>query len=210
MRINLIVFDLDGVLVDACELHYNALNKAIANIAGEQYVINRKEHVETYNGLSTKIKLQKLKEEKKLPEKYVKLIHDLKQLYTAEFIKDVQTIPHVYEALEKLSNDNYIICVASNSIRNTVCEILEKTKLAIWVDYHLSNESVALPKPYPLIYIRAMNIAGVTPKETLIVEDSDVGITAAKASGAHLLVVKSPADVTYENIVKKINSIEDF
>ena len=54
--IKLIIFDLDGVLVDARELHYNALNKALEAI-DKKYVIYREEHLSTYDGLSTTKKL---------------------------------------------------------------------------------------------------------------------------------------------------------
>ena len=57
--IKLIIFDLDGVLVDARELHYNALNKALEAI-DKKYVIDREEHLSTYDGLSTKKKLNLL------------------------------------------------------------------------------------------------------------------------------------------------------
>ena len=59
--IKLIVFDLDGVLVDARELHYEALNKALADI-DEKYVVNRSEHLSSYDGLSTSKKLSMLTE----------------------------------------------------------------------------------------------------------------------------------------------------
>ena len=58
--IKLIIFDLDGVLVDARELHYNALNKSLGSI-GEKYVIQRDEHLSTYDGLSTAKKLKMFK-----------------------------------------------------------------------------------------------------------------------------------------------------
>ena len=54
--IKLVIFDLDGVLVDARELHYNALNKALGSI-DEKYIIQRDEHLSTYDGLSTTKKL---------------------------------------------------------------------------------------------------------------------------------------------------------
>ena len=58
--IKLIIFDLDGVLVDARELHYEALNKALSSI-DEKYVINRDEHLSTFDGTSTKKKITMLK-----------------------------------------------------------------------------------------------------------------------------------------------------
>jgi len=76
--IKLIVFDLDGVLVDARELHYEALNKALADI-DQKYVVNRAEHLSTYDGLSTSKKLAMLTESKGLPEELHDAIWKLKQ-----------------------------------------------------------------------------------------------------------------------------------
>ena len=50
--IKLVVFDLDGVLVEARDIHYEALNRALANV-DEKYVIGREEHLSSYDGLST-------------------------------------------------------------------------------------------------------------------------------------------------------------
>ena len=62
----LVIFDLDGVLIRAKDIHYRALNTAIQKF-GDQYVITRNEHLNFYDGLKTTAKLLKLTEEKKLP-----------------------------------------------------------------------------------------------------------------------------------------------
>ena len=67
--IKLIIFDLDGVLVESRELHYIALNKALSEI-GDQYTISKEEHLCKYDALTTTQKLKKLTAEKNLPEKY--------------------------------------------------------------------------------------------------------------------------------------------
>ena len=58
---------MDGVLVDARELHYKALNRSLGKI-GKKYPINRQEHLSTYDGLPTFKKLQMLTEKKGFPE----------------------------------------------------------------------------------------------------------------------------------------------
>ena len=64
--VKLIIFDLDGVLVDARELHYNALNRSLSDI-DSKFIITREEHLSTYDGLPTSKKLHKLTETKGLP-----------------------------------------------------------------------------------------------------------------------------------------------
>ena len=58
--IKLIIFDLDGVLIDAKKIHYDTLNQAIEQATGKQYVIGLSEHLSTYDGLKTTQKLQML------------------------------------------------------------------------------------------------------------------------------------------------------
>ena len=60
------VFDLDGVLLDSRDLHFDALNEALRKV-GEQYVISREEHLSKYDGLNTTKKLKMLTEDKGLP-----------------------------------------------------------------------------------------------------------------------------------------------
>ena len=56
MRNKLVIFDLDGVLLDSRELHYDALNEALRKV-GEEFVISREEHLSTFDGLNTTKKL---------------------------------------------------------------------------------------------------------------------------------------------------------
>ena len=63
--IKLIIFDLDGVLIDARELHYEALNRALYSI-DPKFTINKEEHLSTYDGLPTTKKLELLTKNKNL------------------------------------------------------------------------------------------------------------------------------------------------
>ena len=89
--------------------------------------------------------------------------------------------------LETLRSSGYTIAVASNSIRETVKMMLLKKGLLEYVDFYFSNQDVSNPKPNVEMYLKCMIKAGVSPKETLIIEDSHVGRKAAMDSGAFLL-----------------------
>ena len=84
----------------------------------------------------------------------------------------------------------------------------DRANLSAHLDLMLSNEDVSRPKPDPEIYQTAMERLGVLPEETLILEDNEHGIRAARLSGAHLLVVQTPADVTLANVDRRIAEIE--
>lgn len=205
--IKLIILDLDGVLVDAKEIHYEALNQALEEITtlidgNHNYyyqTITREEHLSKYDGLNTTAKLDKLTEEEGLPKELHDRIFTLKQIYTLDKIKALKGTHEIYSTLEALAAD-YKLVVASNAIRDTVKHALVATSYINFVDFYLSNEDVKYPKPNSEMYLRCMIKAGVSPKETLIIEDSYNGRIGAERSGALVMGVNSPNDVTYENI----------
>lgn len=203
--IKLVIFDLDGVLVSTKELHYVSLNESLKKI-DKKYVITIDEHHNKYDGLPTKRKLALLTEDKGLPEKYYKEIYDYKQELTFDLIrKNIKINIRLIKLLRILKEKKYKVYVASNAIRETVKLLLFKSGLMEYVDYFLSNEDVNNSKPNSEMYLRCMSHAGYNPKETLIVEDSPRGIESARNSGANLLVVKNPEDLTIEKILKKLD-----
>ncbi len=101
--IKLIIFDLDGVLVDARELHYNALNKALGSI-DEKYVIKRDEHLSTYDGLSTTKKLSMLTKNKNLPTELHDSVWKLKQEMTIKIIDGFSVDIRIQSILRSLKS----------------------------------------------------------------------------------------------------------
>jgi beta-phosphoglucomutase len=208
-EIKAIIFDMDGVLIDAKDWHYEALNKALALFG---FSISRYDHLVTYDGLPTKKKLEMLTLERGLPKGLHQFINDLKQIYTMEMIfqKCKPVFYHEY-ALSRLKAEGYRLAVASNSIRQTVELMMEKSNLARYMDLMLSNQDVSKPKPDPEIYNTAIARLGLKPEECLIVEDNQNGIKAAQASGANVMIVSSVEDVNYTNIkatIKKFEGVE--
>lgn len=201
--IKAIIFDLDGVLVEARELHYQALNKALEKFG---YTITRDEHLSTYDGLPTKKKLELLSQSKGLPREMHDAIWQEKQLQTRTIItQEFKADERMRDILQRLREEGYKIAVCSNSIRETVELMLFHKGLSEHIEFFLSNEDVRFPKPHPEMFLRAMVQLGVAPRETLIVEDSHHGREAADASGAHLLGVTNTGDVTYEKIAKALS-----
>lgn len=203
--IRAVVFDMDGVLIDAKEWHYEALNRALALFGME---ISRHDHLTMYDGLPTRRKLEMLSVEKGLPRSLHGFLNDLKQLYTTELVhtRCLPTFIHEY-ALSRLKAEGLLLAVASNSVRNSVSLMMARAALTSYLDLQLSNEDVTRAKPHPEIYNLAMARLGVSPSETLIVEDNENGIKAARASGAHVMVVQRVEDVNYAGIAARIRTI---
>jgi len=201
--IKLILFDLDGVLVEAKNIHYESFNRALG-----QYAITWEEHLSIYDGLKTNQKLDILHERKGLPKESFKRIWEDKQKYTLESLHKLNPSTQLQVCMDSLISQGYKIGVCSNSIRKTVLTVLSKFNIIDKFDLILSNEDVKNSKPHPEIYWKAISEIGVLPEETLIVEDSPYGLLAASRSNSHILRVNTPKDVTFENINKKINEIK--
>jgi beta-phosphoglucomutase len=202
-----IIFDMDGVLIDAKDWHYEALNKALKLFG---YEISRYDHLVTYDGLPTKRKLEMLTMERGLPEGLHSFINEMKQIYTMEMIF-AKCKPVFFQeyALAKLQEEGYKLAVASNSIKNTIDLMMEKSNLKKYLEFYLSNNDVVNGKPDPAIYNLAIERLGFSPDECLVLEDNHNGIAAAKAAGAHVLVVDSIYDVNYDNIKEYIRKVEE-
>ena len=203
--IKAIIFDLDGVLVDAREIHYEALNDSLAR---HSFTINREEHLSTYDGLSTKKKLKLLTEKKGLPPDLYDNIWQGKQDATFKILKRLGPDERIINLLRKLKEEGYKLCVCSNSIRESTKLMLLKRGFLEYIEFFLSNQDVVSPKPSPEIYLKAMINLGVKPKECIIVEDSHIGRRAAIDSGAYLCGVENSSGVTYENIKRIIDEAE--
>jgi beta-phosphoglucomutase-like phosphatase (HAD superfamily)/dTDP-glucose pyrophosphorylase len=207
----LIIFDLDGVLIESRELHYDALNAALKKV-DEKYVISREEHLSLYDGLNTTRKLTMLTERKGLDPKFYNQIWSDKQTSTFNLIRGFKKEYYIQTIFRKIKSRGYKIAVASNSIRETVKLALLSIGVMDEVDYFVSNEDVVRTKPYPEMYWKCMTALNVLPKSTIIVEDSHIGRQGALDSGAHLLAVENAKEVNSEFMLQRIydlmNTIE--
>lgn len=204
-NIKAVVFDMDGVLVDATEWHYLAFNAALRDYG---YNISVDEHKNIFDGLPTRKKLEILSEKYNLPQKLHADINRLKQEYTINYIEQMCKPVEIHQtALQTLKEQGYRVGLASNSIKSTVDLILEKANISHHFDVILSSSDVINPKPHPEIYQKAISLLNEAPHTTLVVEDNKHGIEAAQAAGANVLVVKTVKDVNLSNIQSHINML---
>lgn len=203
----LIVFDLDGVLIDSKEVHFNALNLALGEI-DEKFIISRNEQDDIFEGLTTNAKLNILTEMKGLPQTLHKQIWERKQYYSSRLFTSVSQDKELVSLFKYIRSTGIKVAVASNSIRATLDSCLQSLGIATLIDYSLSNEDVSSPKPSPEIYLACMSHFGTTAERTGIFEDSEIGLRAAYASGATLVVeVNSRSSITFEKIMEVVEHL---
>ena len=206
--IKLIIFDLDGVLVEAKNIHFDALNEALT-VVNPGYKIGWTEHLNKYDGLKTSQKLELLTQEKGLPSEIHNQVWKTKQELTVRKLANLKPNRELVATIKLLYNEGFKLAVCSNSIRRTCLTVLAKLELIEYLDLIISNEDVTNSKPHPEMYWKAISTMSMLPEETLIVEDSPYGLLAAARSKSYILRVKNPKEVTYNNIMNKVDTVDN-
>jgi HAD superfamily hydrolase (TIGR01509 family) len=206
MNIKAILFDLDGVIIDAKKIHFNALNDAI-RIYDHRCIISYEEHLQKYDGLKTDQKLKILTKNKGLSEFLYKDIWNKKQELTIKYLNELVPNQELIKTLERLKSENFKIACCTNSIKDTVMFSLEKMNIKHYFDLIISNQDVKNSKPNPEIYLKAILEFGFNPAEVLVIEDSPHGLQAAYLANTNILRVESPDSINFELIRNYINNI---
>lgn len=191
-----VVFDMDGVLIDARLWHYEALNEAL-QIFGIR--ISDQEHELKFDGLPTKRKLSILVSEGILPEPLTSAVESIKQERTMRAAARL-CFPRIENLLmlAALKQQGFKLAVATNSIRKTAEGFLGYAGILSFFDAVVSNEDVEMPKPAPDVYLAASAGLGLSPEECLAIEDNQYGIAAAKSAGCKVAILGDPGDLNFE------------
>jgi HAD superfamily hydrolase (TIGR01509 family) len=203
----LVIFDLDGVLLDSKEIHYDSLNQALSEV-DEKYIITEQEHLSRYDGLQTTKKLELLTKEKDLSPNYYNQIWNRKQEFTFNNLRNISHNSDLYSIMKTLKDRDIKIACCSNSIRKTINLVLSKLGIIEFFDLIISNQDVKNGKPHPEMYWKCMSEMNVLPENTLIIEDSPNGLLAAHRTKANILRVNNPKELTLQKIENKLIKTE--
>lgn len=204
--IQALLWDLDGVLVNAMPLHEEAFLIAV-HVEGK-IDLTQQEHAQHYAGLPTKVKVAKLITEKRLDPRYAEAVVKAKQHWTQEFITyRVHPDPSRIALLEHFQSHFRMGCV-TNCIKKTTMDLLERSQLLKYVRECIVTNEDALPKPSPEPYQKACGLLEVDPKEALVFEDHDVGMTSAFSAGCQATQIKTYEELTVERVWDAIKKAE--
>jgi HAD superfamily hydrolase (TIGR01509 family) len=207
--IRLVIFDIDGVIIDTKSLHVDALNKALKK-HDEKYVISKEDEFR-YNAIPTTEKLKLLTKERGLPEELHKKISKVKQRFTADGFRkciDKKQVHKIRVMIQHLKEAGIEVCLASNARKSFVDMVVEAYGLKKLVKSVYSNSCVKKAKPNMEMYYKCMEDCGVSPKETIIIEDSKVGKQGAWKSGAYVVPVESAKHLTADLLHKYFERYE--
>lgn len=201
-KLSLVIFDMDGVLVDACEWHRVALDQALMHYCN--YSIPIEDHIKEFNGLPTKVKLKKLNERGLVNADLFEQIETLKQQNTIKLIENNLSLDQdKIDLITSLKNNNIKVACYTNSIRLTATIMLNKIGILHKLDLLLTNEDVTKPKPDPEGYLLVTTKLNIPKEDSIIIEDSDKGIRAAQSSGIKYIKVKDATEVNL-NLLKEL------
>jgi len=180
MSIKAIIFDVDGVIFDSEKIHVEAWHR----VFGKRGITLGADVYAAGIGVEDRIFLMALQKKGTVPmalstdvliEEKVSALMDIAE-HGAYFLPGMKRFLH---ALSK----RYALGAASNSYTGLVMRMLEKGGVDSLFTCILTRENVKNPKPAPDIYLSCAARLGVEPDQCCVVEDSPVGIKAAKAAG---------------------------
>jgi len=181
----LIIFDLDGTLVDCKELHQAGFRWAV-----EQQVPGAEFNNEDVEGMPTTEKIRKLQQ---MGIPVTAEIDQIKKEHTRAHVEEyIKFNPQLKQLFDRLYI-KYKLSLCSNSRSEFVFKCLNV--LQLWQFESVFSRDYGPAKPDPWMYNSAMEISGVTPDQTVIFEDSPVGVEAAKRSGAFVIEVEDSQDL---------------
>jgi HAD superfamily hydrolase (TIGR01509 family) len=160
--------------------------------------------------MTTKNKVKFLIQQNLLKNEDIGIIYEKKQELTREALNTLQPNLQLISLFEKLIKCKYSLFCCSNSNRANMKLILTKLGILDYFVMILGNNDVINPKPSPEIYNTIMSRANIQANETLILEDSIIGLEAAYASKAHVLEIKNVSDVNYNNIKNSVYRLEQM
>ena len=180
--IKAIITDFDGTLVDTFEAnllaYQNSFHKVGLTLTAEQYRecfgFRFEKFMQAVGVTDTDI-MQQIKEE------------NMKAYPT--YFMHLRPNKALIQLLQSMHAMGCKTAIASTARKENLMNAVNHLDLEDTFDIIYAGVDVKQGKPSPEIYVKTMDALGVTPSETLIFEDSEVGIQAAKASGAQYMVV---------------------
>jgi len=187
--IRTVIFDMDGVLVDTEPLHHDAFFRHFAELG----IVLSAEEYATFLGSSTRNVYQHLKRQFGLAAEVEALIDRKREHFAKSFDESagLDLLPGARELILDLHRAGVPLQLASSAANVTIHRVFTRFGLYPYFDHLVSGEDFPQSKPDPAIFLRAAELAGIPPRECLVIEDSANGVTAAKAAGMFCIGYKS-------------------
>lgn len=176
--IKLVIADLDGTLVDTKNVNYHAYKDAI-NPYG--YDIDYTYYCDFCNGRHYMDFLPQITTN---DETILKEMHSAKKRVYSKYLDKAILNQRLVDIIISLKSSGYKAALVTTASRQNCEELLQHFSIADLFDLVLTHEDIKRTKPDPEGFLKAMDFFESKPEETIIFEDSDVGLEASERSGA--------------------------
>lgn len=181
--LDLIIFDCDGTLIDseflAAQIESEQLAKAGFNIPAGDFA-------ERFAGMTTKDIMIEVEREENIPLQAT-LLEETQDILNKRIPEEALAMEGAAAALKKI---NVQMCVCSNSPESRLEMMLTKNQLIGYFGdriYSSRNVGQKRPKPHPDVFLHAIDVLDAEPDFTIVIEDSEAGVKAAKTAGARVI-----------------------
>ncbi len=186
-RYRAVLFDLDGVITDTMEFHYEAFRQAFKKLG----IDVRKLDVFTREGMPSMKLGRALLDEYGVSageEELKRTVEEKRELYRQLSAGKVRVYPGVRETLALLRENGVRLALVTGSNKKSVTKVIDEAGLEDAFDAIVTGEDTGRGKPYPDPYRKGMEKLGVDQGHSVVVENAPMGIRAAKAAGVDYVI----------------------
>ncbi len=200
------LIDLDGVLVNTDDIQYITIKEALYDIL--KIDISEKDIINNIfkSTIPTMEKLELLSNYYIIDENKINEIYNLKKIKANSYFNKLTYDNEKINLMKFLKEKLCKIAVVTNGNRNSAEIILKNIGIFEYIDLLITNEDVKNKKPYPDPYLKAISDLNITIENTIIFEDSEIGIESAKNTGCKYYKVNNYEDINIKKI-KEINNL---
>lgn len=184
-----IIFDMDGVIIDTEPFFHESENLILKKYGHEVPIAYHYQ----FQGTTHEFMWGLMKEKYSLPETVPNLVMEANRL-REELIEEegLKTIPNVISFIDRLTNKDVPISIASSSPEKDIINTIKQFSLQNEIDYYISGENVKNSKPAPDIFLNVSNHFNVNPENCIVIEDSKNGVLAGVKAGMKVIAYENP------------------
>jgi len=186
--IRAVIFDMDGVIAETEHIHIEAEKQTMLGYG----VKISPEELHRYTGTTAKFMFDNLIKKYKLNTTFEKIFLEKEKILFRLIRNDLQPTKGVIELLWMLKRENIKLAIASSSHRRLIRYVLEELNILDLFDSIVGAEDISRSKPNPEIFLKSARNLGVNAGECLVVEDSTLGVAAAKIAGMKVVGYRNP------------------
>ena len=206
-KLQCVIFDMDGVIIDSEEIHKKAYYETFKNLGVEV----SEELYKTMTGSSTINAFQKLVNHFNLDDIPEELVLQKRKCYVNYFENDptLSLVNGVKELIQFLYKQNLTLVLASSSAMVNINLVFSRFDLNEYFTAKISGADLIASKPHPEIFEKAAILGGVSKEQCIVIEDSDNGIEAANKAGIYAIGYRNLL-ITDQTLNKADLIINDF